>query len=301
MIKVAILTGGESAEREIALQSSEFIHFQAKRFFEVKVFDFPKELALFIKERQNYALAIPVFHGRGGEDGQIQGFLQTLKVPYIFSGIDGHSVGINKIFTKQITRALGVKQAAYKTAKLGEKVEFIVKSVVKPYDSGSSVGVVIVANQQELDQAVAQVLKVSQMALIENYLDGEEYTVGVVEESGRAVALPVIQIKPGNVFFDFESKYHDGKTVEICPAPIPSLLAKKLQKIALQVHSALDLKHMSRSDFIVVNNEPYFLEVNTIPGLTKNSLIPKAVRSSGRDFGLLLKGWVESTLTQHSR
>jgi len=298
--KIAILTGGESAEREIALLSSEFIYSQAKRFFDVQVFDFPKELDLFIKERESYDLAIPVFHGRGGEDGQIQGFLQTLKIPFVFSGIDGHSAGMNKIFTKQIATTLGIKQTAYQIIEPGQKTEFKIKSVVKPYDNGSSVGVFIVTSQKELDMAIERVLQVSQKALVEDYLEGNEYTVGVVEENGKLAALPVIWIKPGNEFFDYESKYSDSGTEEICPAPIAPLLAEKMQQVALKVHRSLDLRHMSRSDFIVVKDEPYFLEVNTIPGLTKNSLIPKAVKTSGRDFGLLLKGWIESALSQRN-
>jgi len=299
--KIAILTGGENAEREVALMSSEFILSQAKRFFEVKVFDFPSELDLFITERKNYSLAIPVFHGRGGEDGQIQGFLQTLKIPYIFSDIDGHSAGMNKIFTKTMATTLGINQTPYEVIDQGQKAAYSAKAVVKPYDNGSSVGVFIVESQEELDMAVKKVHKVSGKALLEKYLDGREYTVGVIEEDGQPTGLPVIWIKPKNKFFDYESKYSDSGTEEICPAPISTELSEAMQQIALTIHRFLDLRHMSRSDFIVANGQPYFLEVNTIPGLTKNSLIPKAVKTSGRDFGLLLKDWIESTLNQRSR
>ena len=297
MPKIAILTGGESSEREIALLSSQFIKAQTERFFSVDVFDFPKDLDKFVNTRSQYVLAIPVFHGRGGEDGQIQGLLETLKIPYLFSGIDGHSVGMNKIFSKMMAQTIKISQPDYQIASSGQAILFKSKSVVKPYDNGSSVGVFIVNNQKELDQALAQVYKISTKAIIEEHLEGEEYTVAVVDQKGKPQALPVIWIRPKkNNFFDYESKYSDNGSDEICPAPMDKKLSDKLQQVAIKIHQTWGLKHLSRSDFIVKNQKSYFLEVNTIPGLTKNSLVPKAVKAAGLDFGLLLRDWIETEL-----
>lgn len=297
MSRIAILTGGESSEREIALLSSQFIKTQTERFFPVTVFDFPADLEKFVKTRSEYALAIPVFHGRGGEDGQIQGFLETLNMPYLFSGINGHSLGMNKIHSKLMAMSLKIQQPRFLIVEPKQKTIYRQKTVVKPYDQGSSVGVSIVNSQMELDQALLKVWHFSNKAILEEYLDGKEYTVAVVDVEKKSRALPPIWIKPRKSnFFDYESKYSDGGSDEICPAPISVTLTKKLQQIALKVHSNFGLKYLSRSDFIVKNNQPYFLEVNTIPGLTKNSLVPKAVKVVNLDFGLLLKNWIEIEL-----
>jgi D-alanine-D-alanine ligase len=302
MPKIAILSGGESAEREIALLSSQFIKAQAKRFFEVMVFDFPSDFDKFIKARSGFNLAIPVFHGRGGEDGQIQGFLETLKVPYLFSGISGHSLAMDKALTKIIARDLKIKQPKAKVILCNQKIKFIKKVVVKPYDNGSSIGVSIVNSQKELDRGLRQVWQYSKKALVEEYLAGKEYTVAVVDFRGKLISLPVIWIKPiKGDFFDYQSKYTDSGAEEICPAPISKAVAFELQRIALKIHQQFGLKHMSRSDFIVKNGQPYFLEVNTIPGLTKNSLVPKAVKAAKLDFGLLLKEWIEAELKKNVR
>lgn len=297
MPKIAILTGGESSEREIALLSSQFIKTQTERFFPIAVFDFPKDLDSFVKTRSQYVLAIPVFHGRGGEDGQIQGFLETLKMPYLFSGISGHSLAINKILTKTIAQKQKIKQPHSLVVFPNQKTVFKTTVVVKPYDQGSSVAVSIVNSQKELDNSLQKIWQYSDKAIVEEFVKGEEYTVGVVEVKQKPRALPIIWIEPlKGVFFDYESKYSDSGAQEICPAPIGQNLTLKMQTQALKIHQALSLKHMSRSDFIVKNNEPYFLEVNTIPGLTKNSLVPKAVKAAKLDFSLLLKEWIENEI-----
>jgi len=137
MSKIAILTGGQSSEREIALLSAQFVEKQVSRFFKAAIFDFPKDLDRFVKIRRQYALAIPVFHGRGGEDGQIQGFLETLGVPYLFSGIAGHSVAMDKILTKVVAKSLKIKQPCATIVSYGNDVVFRHKVIVKPYDHGS--------------------------------------------------------------------------------------------------------------------------------------------------------------------
>lgn len=300
MFKIAILTGGTSSEREIALLSSQFIKTQIERFFSVTVFDFPQDLDKFVKTRFQYVLAIPVFHGRGGEDGQIQGFLETLKIPYLFSKIAGHSLAIDKILTKSVAKDLKIEQPKFLVVKAKQKIRFKHKLAVKPYDQGSSVAVEIVTSQEELDRGLQKIWQYSDKAIVEEFISGEEYTIGVIEIKQTPQAFPVIWIKPRkNVFFDYQSKYSDNGAEEICPAPIDKKLSLKLQTQALKIHKAIGLKHISRSDFIVKNNQPYFLEVNTIPGLTKNSLIPKAVKVAKLDFGLLLKEWIEYELKNY--
>jgi len=255
-----------------------------------------------VKNRSQYALAIPVFHGRGGEDGQVQGFLETLKLPYLFSGISGHSVAMDKLLTKIIAQNLKILQPQAIAVSYKDKVVFKQKKVVKPYDQGSSVAVSMVNSQKELDKSLQKIWQYSDKAIIEEFVEGKEYTMAIVEQHGKPIALSSIWIKPlkGN-FFNYESKYSDSGAEEICPAPISQKLEQKIQSIALKIHQELGLRHMSRSDFIVKDDQPYFLEVNTIPGLTKNSLVPKAVKVAGLDFGLLLKDWIEAELKKNVR
>ena len=206
---------------------------------------------------------------------------------------------MNKVFTNIIAESYGVKTPKHRIIFDKEKPKFKQKCVAKPIDDGSSINVFIVNSQKKLDQGLNKIFQQNDKAIIEEFISGKEYTVGVIEEEEKQTALPVIYIKPRNKFFDYESKYTTGMAEEICPALIDKKLSNNLQKIALLMHRVLGLKHFSRSDFIVDRNEQiWFLEINTIPGLTKNSLIPKAIKTSGRDFGLLLKDWIESTLNE---
>lgn len=136
--------------------------------------------------------------------------------------------------------------------------------------------------------------KYSDTLLIEKYVSGEEYTVAVVEENGQSVALPVIRIYSKKKFFDYESKYDTNLVDEVCPAPIEDRLRKELQRLAVSIHELIGARHISRSDFIVDQaGKIWFLEINTIPGQTLQSLVPRAVSASGRDFGELLNSWIE--------
>ena len=277
--------------------SAKFIQTQVNRFYKTTLFDFPKDLKKFIQTRSQYNLVIPVFHGKGGEDGDIQGFLKTLKMPFLFSDVAGHAVGIDKLLTKLIAQSCQIQQPSHQVVNKKQKIKYQKPVVIKPFNSGSSVDVFIVKCQKALDQGLKKIFKSSEKAIAEIYIQGEEYTVGVIEENNKKIALPIIWIKPNNKFFNYESKYTSGMAEEICPAPIDKKLEQSLKKIALLIHQTLGLKHMSRSDFIVdKKQQTYFLEVNTIPGLTQNSLIPKAVKTSGRDFGLLLKDWIQAEL-----
>ncbi|MCD4760594.1 D-alanine--D-alanine ligase [bacterium] len=294
-MKVAVLTGGNSSERDIALISSKNITQVLEKNHSVKVFDFPAEIDKFLGEYKKYAVAVPVFHGKGGEDGVIQGFLKILKVPFIFSDVEAHSVGLNKFLTKNLAKYLNLLTPQSIIAK-NTKIKFKNIVVVKPMTGGSSIGISIAHNQTELNKALKNAFKYDNEVLVEDYIEGPEFTVPVVDKKDGPLALPVIEIRSKNDFFDFESKYDDKLVEEICPASIDKELAKELQDQAIKVHESLGAKHMSRSDFIVKDNSIYFLEINTIPGATLNSLVPKAIRAGQEDFGDLLDGWLNSVV-----
>lgn len=296
MKRIALLTGGESSEREIALRSAKNVTEVLKDAFEIVTFDISTELVAFLEQRLDFVAAIPVLHGVGGEDGKIQGFLDTLKIPYIFSGVQAHAVAMDKEKTKILVSANGVCTPQSKTIRLGETAVFDHAVVVKPFDGGSSVATAVARSQVELDSAIAKGLEFSSAVLVEDFIQGDEYTVAVVDAEGITKALPVIAIRPKEGFFDFESKYNAATLAdEICPAPISEELSQLLQSMALIAHRTLGCRHVSRTDIMVdAAGVPWFLETNTIPGMTGTSLLPKALKAGGYDFAETLRGWIES-------
>lgn len=293
-MKIAVLTGGESSEREVALASSENVVLSLRKKYSVDVFDFPADLDKFLAEYHKYRAVVPVFHGPGGEDGLIQGFLNTLKIPFIFSDVEAQAVGMNKFLSKQLAKKIGLLVAPDVVLDKFEKIPFKSSLVIKPLAGGSSIGVAIAHSQAELSKALRQAFKYSDKVLIEKYIKGQELTVPVIDKNNKTFALPVIEIRSKNKFFDYESKYDDKLVDEICPAEISQSLAKELQRQAVKMHRALGARHISRTDFIVSGKQIYFLEINTIPGMTNNSLLPKSIRAGGENFANLLDIWIKS-------
>lgn len=297
MTNVAILTGGTSAERDIAITSSKTVAKALEGRFETMTFVFPAEIDAFLSRRGEFAVAIPVFHGKGGEDGTVQGFLETLGVPYLFSGVAAHAVGMDKDLAKRVVSSAGVQTAAWQTCASRDGLDASRVSfpcVVKPADGGSTQGVTIVRDQGELDGALDAAFAYSPRVVVERFVAGDEFTVAVAEDGGEAVALPVIQIKAPSGIYDYEAKYGPVPAEKLCPAPIADDLARRLQSAALAAHGAIGARHLSRTDFIVdASGDIWFLEINTIPGLSV--LFPRAVAASGRDFGTLLGQWIEKT------
>lgn len=292
-MKIALLTGGESSERDVALASAKNVEESISGAFAVEVFDFPQDLDAFVARRAEFAAAVPVFHGKGGEDGVVQGMLEMLNVPYIFSGVQAHAIGLNKHWTKQLAMQAGLKTPNFRSSNSHEDVAFERPCVIKPNDGGSSIGITIARSPSEFQDGLQQVKKLAESILIEDYVEGDEYTVAVIDEKGTSVALPVIKIIPKTDFFDFESKYNAELVEEICPAPIDDDLRGQLQAAGLRAHKLIGARHLSRSDFIVdASGVIWFLEINTIPGQTLESLVPKAIRASGRKVSDVFTGWI---------
>lgn len=292
-MQVAILTGGDSSERDVALASAKNVISALEKIHQIEVFDFPKDLDKFLTQYKKYDIAVPVFHGPGGEDGEIQGLLKTLKVPFIFSDVEAHAVAMDKALTKYLAEKIGLLTSPYRVFHKYEDLEFAKAVVVKPLAGGSSIGISIARDKNQLDRALKEAFKYSERVLIEDYIEGKELTVPIIDKLGKTIALPVIEVRSKNDFFDYQSKYDDKLVEELCPAPINEKLAKELQSQALRIHQALGVRHISRSDFIVDKDKIYFLETNTIPGMTNESLVPKAIRVAGEDWANLLNGWLE--------
>ena len=237
-------------------------------------------------------------HGACGEDGRIQATLDLLGVPYTGSGYLGSALAMDKDLTKKIVAPLGVLTPAWETVSYAEAdipaiiERTVLPVVVKPVDSGSSIGVAIAYNEEELKSALMDNLDQSRV-ILEQYVSGREIDVGVLD--GRS--LPSIEIIPKQGFYDYINKYQAGATVEICPTEINPEIEKQLGEVTLKVHNALGLKAYSRSDFIVTEKgEIYFLEINTLPGMTPTSLMPQEAAAAGVDYNALCQKIIELAL-----
>lgn len=281
-LRIAVLMGGESSEREVSLSSGRTVmeNLDTKKY-EIKSFDVPTELGGFIKWKPDFALII--LHGRGGEDGRIQGFLETNGIKYSGCGVLASAVGMDKMMFRWVMERYGLPMP-----KLTNKVP----CVVKPADGGSSVGVTIVKDQKKLLEAIGWAKKYSDDVLVEEYLPGTELSCGVLGNK-NPVALPVIEIRPKKDFFDYEAKYTIGFSEEICPANINDRLRKKVQELSIEVFKAIKGRGYARVDFMVHENKPYILEINTLPGMTKNSLLPKEASAAGISYSKLLDKIIE--------
>jgi D-alanine-D-alanine ligase len=250
-------------------------------------------------------LVLPIGHGSYLEDGKIQGMFEMLGIPYAFSGTFASALAMNKQKTKLVARNAGLKIAKemilrkgkkYKTEKIIQKLNLPI--VVKPTDSGSSVGINIAKDQNELVSSIEKAFEFGEEIMLEQFIKGRELTVAVLGNK-TLKALPVIEIIPKvSSFFSYEAKYQDGGSDEICPADIPDEIRKKIQKYAIKIFKALDCRDLARADFIwsADDNKLYFLEINTIPGMTSASLAPKAAKASGLSFSEFLDEIIKSAI-----
>jgi D-alanine-D-alanine ligase len=244
-------------------------------------------------------------HGPWGEDGTLQGLLDILGIPYVGSGVGASSLAMDKVMAKRMLKANGidvprdavVTRAGYArdpgaAAKAAQDIGYPV--FVKPVRQGSSFGAAIVERPDQLGAAIADALRYDQRAMIEELLRGTELTVGVIGTDDDLTPLPVIEIVTTRTFFDYKAKYDPAITQEICPARVSDDVAKRAQDLAVRAHRALGCDDLSRTDMILSGARLAALEVNTIPGMTANSLLPKAARVAGIPFGELLErliGW----------
>ena len=283
-MKVLIITGGTSPERRISLMSAK----QVKKGLEesghkVKLFDLKKGRLELKNLTRNFDVIFPVLHGEEGESGELQEFLLTFRKPFVGGDPKGFKKGWYKIPFKKFCEQENILTASWKKVKNQDNIlRFSFPCVLKSSSGGSSKEVVILKSAKDLKSKLCKYLLNSGLDLfIEKFLLGTEVTVAILDNK----ALPVIEIVPpkGN-WFDFKNKY-SGQTKEIPNAPSLDETTKKLvQKISLQIHQKLNLGPYSRIDFIVSEKIPYVLEVNTIPGLTSQSLFPKAAKAAGITF-----------------
>lgn len=278
-LKVAVLMGGESSEREVSLMTGrEMIKNLDKSKYEVIGIELPKDLKKI--DQRDIDLALIALHGKGGEDGVIQGYLDTLGIKYTGCGVLASAIGMDKKIFRDLMMANKL---------LMPKLTTKAPCVVKPVNGGSSVGVSIAKIETELENAINKAKIYDNEIIIEEYLKGIEVTCGVLGDK----VLPVVEIRPKNEFFDYESKYTESGALEICPAQISKRLSEKVQKISLKVYQLIKGRGYGRVDFIIKNRKPYLLEINTLPGMTAVSLLPKEALAVGINYSQLLDEIIE--------
>ncbi|RLG11378.1 D-alanine--D-alanine ligase [Candidatus Pacearchaeota archaeon] len=304
-LKIALLAGGTSSEREVSLKGAEAVKKAFKKLgHKFEFFDPAKDLPILAQKVKEFDCAFLVMHGSGGEDGTLQGFLDSINLPYQGAGVLGSALAMHKGLSKEIYKNAGLKVPEGKVFFRDENFENIKKYaeklgyplVVKPATQGSSIGLSIVKKEEELKPACQKAFEIDNEILLEEYLKGREITVGVLENK----PLPVVEIIPKfSEIFDYKTKYTPGFAEEICPANLPQEITEKAQKYALKAHKALRLRHYSRTDMIVVENEVYVLETNTIPGMTETSLLPLSARVAGYSFEELIQKLLELVLKEN--
>ncbi len=324
-MRICILAGGPSAEHEVSLASAQMIfeHLDREKYDPFVVIISKDNLWVFpdgkeygqgdamqrMRDEEDVVFALLALHGEFGEDGTVQTLLDTAGIRYTGSGAKASLLGMDKIVSRDMFRAQGI---AVPHSWFFVREEFIRNQgdiigniqtkfsfplVIKPADRGSSVGVSIVPDATKLVEAIRGAFEHSEQVLVEEFVVGMEIAAGVIEKNGEAIALPLVEISPKkNTFFDYASKYSDDGAEEVVPARISDEMTKKVQEIAKDTHMIIQCRGYSRTDMIIrkSDNQVYVLEINTLPGLTKTSLLPKAAEAVGINFPKLLDMIIES-------
>ena len=288
--KIGVLYGGLSAEREVSLKSGKAVGLALQELgYLVTLIDVDRQVFEKLKESRIEAVFIAL-HGSYGEDGTIQGVLEYLKIPYTGPGVMASSIAMNKVMTKRVLLSHDIPTPDY-TVPPGVDGEIEVPPggyplVVKPVDEGSSLGLSIVTGAEQLPGALVEAREYSRQVMIESYIPGLELTAAILGDE----ALPLIEIRARGGVYDYRAKYTKGYSEYLVPAPIASDITRKVQDMARSSARVLGCTRGAvRVDFrLDMENQPYVIEVNTVPGMTETSLLPKAAEAAGIDFRMLI-------------
>jgi D-alanine-D-alanine ligase len=290
--KVAVLLGGQSAERAISLLSGQGV-LQALRARGVDAHAFdPATQPMDDLKRQGFQRCFIALHGRFGEDGTVQGALELLGIPYTGSGVMASSIGIDKTTTKRVWLAEGLPTPRYMLLRRGEydaqRVRAVARElglplIVKPVREGSSLGLTKVVSADQIDAAVAQAAELDAEVLCEQFIAGDEVTCPVLDEGAGARALPVIHIVAPDGRYDYQNKYFNNATEYRVPCDLPAGEEAAIQALALKAYRTLGCRGWGRPDVMIdaATRQPYLLEINTSPGMTSHSLVPMAAKATG--------------------
>lgn len=328
-IRVALLMGGDSSERSVSFSSAYSVAAALAQLpvgtFDLMMFDVassathaahgrysfpaPRQLTwenIPVVFKNDFDVAMPILHGGWGEDGTLQSLLEVAGIHYTGSGPQACALAMNKQWTKALAHDLDILTARGLSVDSLDDLEnglpFDGPCVVKPRGGGSSVGVTILrdwnGDRPVLCQAVEAALQDGNGALIEEFIDGAEITCTVLGEGKNARSLPAVEVVPelGDGFYDFEAKYAEGGSKHLIPPNLPPDAIEIASNCALRIYRALGCRGVARADFLVRNGVPYFLEINTLPGMTATSLVPDAARAVGIEFPQLMAMLIKAAL-----
>lgn len=296
--KVAVLMGGIAAEREVSLRSGKAVCAALQRAGVAATALDVTKLSELVSISQNYDRAFIALHGRWGEDGQVQAILKSLNFPFSGSEMAASAIAMDKLRTKWLWRGVGLPTpdfiyiSQYQPLDV-ENFKLTFPLIVKPSREGSSIGMRKVDDLAELLAAVKYAQEYDQEVLVEQWISGREFTVAVL--NGRV--LPTIELKTSHDFYDYSAKYQSSDTEYICPCDISSDLQTQIDRLVLQAFDALGAKGWGRMDLMVdADNQAWLIELNTVPGMTDTSLVPKAAKAAGLSFEQLVVEILESSL-----
>ena len=289
--KIGVLLGGLSAEREISLKTGHAsLRALQQLGYDAVAIDVNQNLPKQLQEA-DIEIAFIALHGRFGEDGRVQGLLEMLQVPYTGSGVLASSMAIDKVITKQLLLYHELPTPGFDFMRPGDSAADLLQRckhlplVVKPSREGSTIGITIAKSREDLRAGIDLAAALDGTVLVEDFIDGAELTVSVV----NGEPLPIIQIVPNSGFYDYQAKYTSGATEYLLPAPIDADSYQLVQKAAVKACRGLGCRGAARVDFMFRQREFYCIEVNTIPGMTETSLLPKAAQAAGIDFPQLVE------------
>jgi len=289
--KVGVLMGGLSREREISLRTGKAIHKALlEKGYNACAIDVDRNIAESLIKKK-IEIAFIALHGRYGEDGTIQGMLEMMGIPYTGSDVLASALALHKVMSKKILLHEKIETPDFEYFRReeierepGKKVSLPLPVVVKPAREGSTIGITIVKKEEELLRALKEAGKYDEEILVEAFVKGKEITVGILND----IALPIIEIAPKSGFYDYHSKYTKGETEYIIPARIPREKYLHAQEISLRAFKALGCSGCARVDLMTdEEGNPFVIDVNTMPGMTETSLLPKAAEHVGISFGEL--------------
>jgi D-alanine-D-alanine ligase len=282
--KIAVLYGGKSNEREVCIKTGNAVYNTLVKngYNKVYLIDVDKDICIKLNELRPDICFIAL-HGTYGEDGKIQGLLEMLEIPYTGSGVAANAIAFDKDITKKLFKLYEINTPEYCLADNIENVKY--PCIVKPAREGSTIGISIVENESELKPAIDEARKFDDKVIIEDFIQGKEITVSIL----NGEVLPQIYIKPKSGFYDYESKYTKGKTEYLFETGISKEKEQEINDFALKAYQALSCEGAARVDFIFDGENAWALEINTLPGMTETSLLPKSVERAGMNFLRLIE------------
>lgn len=283
--KIGVLMGGLSAEREISLRTGEAVFKALKElgYRAVKI-DVGRDVVSRIME-EAIDVAFIALHGRYGEDGTIQGLLEIMGIPYTGSGVAASAIAMNKVMAKRVFIAEGLPTPRFSILSTPEEVDIPYPFMIKPADQGSTIGVTKVEREEDLEEAMKEALSYSDTVYVEEFIQGQEVTFGIVD--GRV--FPAVEIRPRSSIYDYRAKYSKGMTEYLIPPALDEDLLRRAREVALRAFEVIGCRGAVRVDMVVDGRGPWLLEVNTIPGMTETSLLPRAAMAGGIDFHSLVE------------